>query len=77
MKDQLFITLMKIRRNLSHRDLAFRYAVSTTTISKITTTWILLLHEIFYEGTQKRICFLWKTISCACRCVFLILIAAA
>ena len=37
-EDQLFITLMKIRCNLSNRDLAFRYAVSTTTISNITTT---------------------------------------
>ena len=40
MGDQLFITLMKIRRILSHRDLAFRYAVSTTTISNITTNYM-------------------------------------
>ena len=54
MEDQSFITLMKIRRNLSHRYLAFRYAVSTTTISKITTTWILLMHEILYEVMLKK-----------------------
>ena len=71
MGDQLFITLMKIRRKLSRRDLAFRYAASTTTILNITTTWILLMHKILYVGMlKKRLPSLEKNKLCLPLCFF-------
>ena len=49
-EDQLFITLMKLRCNFSHMDLATRWAVGETTISNVIDTWINVLHSILYEG---------------------------
>lgn len=48
-EDQLFITLMKLRRNLSHIDLSVRFGVSAQTVGNIVTTWILVLHEILFK----------------------------
>ena len=41
--DELLITLMKLRMNLSHADLAFRFKVSTSLIVSILSTWITFL----------------------------------
>ena len=48
-EDQLFIALMKLRRNLSHIDLSVRFGVSVQTIGNIVTTWILVLHKILFK----------------------------
>ena len=50
LEDQIFITLMKLRCNYSHTDLAIRFNVSDTTVSNVTLTWIHALHEILFEG---------------------------
>jgi len=42
--DQIFITLLKLRRNLSNVDLAERFDVSVTTIVNIVSTWVDALH---------------------------------
>ena len=42
-KDEMLMTLMKLRLNLTEDDLAVRFDVSRTLISSILTTWICLL----------------------------------
>ncbi|XP_065208176.1 uncharacterized protein LOC135836996 [Planococcus citri] len=62
LKDQLLITLMKLRLNLDYFDLAVRFNTSEDTINNIVLTFVNLLHEIWYvrkineitsEGTAK------------------------
>lgn len=54
-KDQFLITLMKLRLNLLHADLACRFNCSSTTISNIVNTWILALHEILFCQLMENI----------------------
>ncbi|CAN7995181.1 unnamed protein product [Ixodes pacificus] len=43
-KDQLFLLLVRLRLGLFERDLAYRFRVSTATVSKICITWISYLY---------------------------------
>ena len=52
-QDQLFLTLLKLRCNFSHKDLGVRFSVSPSTITNITITWINVLHEVLYVGLLK------------------------
>ena len=52
-QDQLFLTLLKLRCNFSHKDLGVRFSVSPSTITYITITWINVLHEVLYVGLLK------------------------
>lgn len=52
---QLLITLMKMRRNLSHTDLALRFGVSNSTVSNVIITWIHALHEILVQDLLTKI----------------------
>ena len=52
-QDQLFLTLLKLRCNFSHKDLGVRFSVSLSTITNITITWINVLHEVLYVGLLK------------------------
>ncbi|XP_044763919.1 uncharacterized protein LOC123320620 [Coccinella septempunctata] len=47
-KDQLLLTLMKLRLNLLHNDLACRFNCSQATVSNIISTWVYALHEIIF-----------------------------
>ncbi|XP_031331506.1 uncharacterized protein LOC116162110 [Photinus pyralis] len=49
-KDQLFMTLMKLRRNFPHLDLAVRFNVSQATVTNVVLTWVYILHQNLYEN---------------------------
>lgn len=48
-KNQLFLTLVKLRLNLKLEDLSFRFGISTSVISRYITTWICFLYRVFME----------------------------
>ena len=45
----LFLTLIKLRLNLTEQDLAFRFGVSTSTVSRYFITWICFLYNHLKE----------------------------
>ena len=45
--EQLFMTLVQLRLGLYEMDLAIRFGVSQSTVSRITTTWINLMFHSF------------------------------
>lgn len=47
-QNQLLLTLIKLRRNLSHHDLAFRFGVSYSTVQTVFHTIVQVLHEILF-----------------------------
>jgi len=49
-KDQLLLSLMKLRRNYSNIDLAQRFQVSTASVSNVFLTWRHALHEFLVAG---------------------------
>nr|CAH7713592.1 unnamed protein product [Callosobruchus chinensis] len=53
--DQLFMTLMKLRQNFPHDDLAVRFNLSQGTVSNVVTTWIHLIHEVLFEQVMSSI----------------------
>ncbi|KAK3918331.1 Protein ALP1-like [Frankliniella fusca] len=53
-EDQLFMTLFKLRRNISHQVLADWFKVSLYTVSNVILTWISVLHIILVEGIMNR-----------------------
>lgn len=59
LEDELFLTLMKLRLNLNQHDLAVRFNISQTTVSRIISTWIpFLAHELehlIYWPTREQI----------------------
>lgn len=54
-KEQLLMTLMKLRLNLRHFDLAQRFGCSIATVSNIVRTWTLALHEILFVQLMSKI----------------------
>lgn len=44
-KNQLFLVLIKLRLNLRHKDLAFRFGLSVSQVSRYITTWICFLYR--------------------------------
>ena len=52
-QDQLFLTLLKLCCNFSHKDFGVRFSVSPSTITNITITWINVLHKVLYVGLLK------------------------
>lgn len=53
--DQLLMTLMKLRQNFPHEDLAVRFSVSQATVSNVVTTWVHILHEILFKQLMSKI----------------------
>ena len=47
--NQLFLTLVKLRLNLKLQDLAFRFGISTTSVSRYFTTWVYFLYQHLKE----------------------------
>ena len=48
-ENQLFLTLVKLRLNLKHQDLAFRFGISESVVSRYLTTWICFLFQHLKE----------------------------
>lgn len=44
-KNQLFLTLVKLKLNLKLRDLAYRFGMSASQTSRYITTWICFLYH--------------------------------
>ena len=42
--DEFFLTMMKLRLNLQHKDLSYRFRVSKSTVSKIFHKWLNILY---------------------------------
>lgn len=54
LEDQLLLTLMKLKCNLTHIDLGTRFGISKETVRNISTTFISFLHEFLFEGVMGR-----------------------
>lgn len=54
-KDQLLMTLMKLKLNLRYFDLAQRFGCSISTVCNIVRTWVLALHEIIFVQLMSKI----------------------
>lgn len=67
-KDQLLMTLMKLRQNFPHIDLACRYQVSEATVTNVVVTYIHVLHEVLYKTLMKDIPSRSKNRSCLPNC---------
>lgn len=53
--DQLFLTLIKLRLNLPHEDLAIRFSCSTATITNVVMTWLYALHNVLFLQLMKKV----------------------
>jgi len=53
--NQILLTLIKLRRNLSYQDLAFRFGVSISTVQTVFTTNTKILHELLFVNFMKEI----------------------
>ena len=49
-EDQLLVTLMKLRLNLSYIDIGVRFNLSDGSVSNIVTTWISVLNKVLAVG---------------------------
>ncbi len=58
-ENQLFLTLVKLRLNLRHTDLALRFGLSESAVSRYITTWICFLYhhlkEINWLPTEEQV----------------------
>lgn len=66
--NQILMTLMKLRQNLSHVDLAFRFQVSEATVTNVVVTFIHVLYEILYKKLMHKIPSRNKNQSCLPNC---------
>ena len=48
-KNQLFLLLVRLRHNLKVEDLAFRFGISASSVSRYLTTWLCFLHHHLKE----------------------------
>ncbi|XP_022183292.1 uncharacterized protein LOC111042882 [Myzus persicae] len=63
-EDQILITLMKLRHNFPHFDLAVRFNCSSATITNIVITWINILHQVLFKKCMSKIPFREKNKLC-------------
>ena len=47
--NQLFLTLIKLKLNLKERDLAYRFGIAVSVVSKYFNTWVCFLHHHLSE----------------------------
>lgn len=52
-QEQLLVTLMKLRINLPHEDLAVRFNCGGATITNIVMTWLHAFHQVFFLQLMK------------------------
>lgn len=55
LKDQILMTQIKLKLNLGHKDLAFRFNTSPSTVSNVTLTFIILLHDILFKSLMDNV----------------------
>jgi hypothetical protein len=55
MENQLFLTLMKLRLNLTNVDLAVRFSISETTVSNVFLTLLYALHSLLFLSAMASI----------------------
>jgi hypothetical protein len=53
--DQILLTLIKLRLNLTYNDLGWRFGVSDTTAFRIVCTFLPVLHKIVYQSIMDEI----------------------
>ncbi|KAG4068975.1 hypothetical protein HA402_005636, partial [Bradysia odoriphaga] len=53
--EQLLMTLMKMKMNLKHFDLAQRFGCCTSTVTNVVRTWVLLMHEVLFVQLMKNV----------------------
>ena len=51
--NQLFLTLIKLKLNLKERDLAYRFGIAVSVVSKYFITWVCFLYNQFREIEWK------------------------
>lgn len=68
LQDQILIALMKLRHNFTHTDLAYRFNVSTATITNVVVTFIHLFHDVLFVKLMGRIPKHSKNRSCLPNC---------
>ncbi|KAI4455496.1 thap domain protein [Holotrichia oblita] len=66
--DQLLLTLMKLRQNFSHVDLAFRFQISEATVANIVVTFTHVLYESLHKNLMAAIPSKEKNKSCLPSC---------
>ena len=54
-EDQIFITLMKLQQNYTNLHLAQLFSCSVETISNIVTTFVHIIHKLFFEDIMTTI----------------------
>ena len=47
--DQFFLTLIKLRQNLKEKDIAYRFGIAVSTVSKYFITWVCFLYSHLSE----------------------------
>ena len=52
--NQLFLTLIKLRQNPKERDLALRFGISVSTVSKYFITWVCFLYSHLRDQLDAR-----------------------
>jgi hypothetical protein len=55
LKYQILITLMKLKLNLGHKYLAFRFNTSSSTVTNVTMTFIILLRDILFKSLMDNV----------------------
>lgn len=67
-KDQLFLTLLKLRHNFTYVDLAVRFSISSELASKVVTISVLKLHHVLYKCIMDKIPSRHKNAQCLPKC---------
>lgn len=66
--DQLLLTLMKLRQNYPHLDLAHRFGISQAAVYNIVITWVHILHDILFKKLMAMIPSRKKNRTCLPNC---------
>ena len=75
--DELFLTLVKLRLNLMHNDLACRFRISKSTVSRIFHRWLDVLHDKLQfllvwpsqDTIRENMPLIFKQLYPRCRCI--------
>lgn len=62
--DQILLTLMKLRLNMSHTLLADMFACCEATVTNIFVTWVNVIHGYMFKGTMSQIPLREKNVAC-------------
>jgi len=54
-KDQIFLTLCKLRTNFAYSDLGWRFGISATTAFRICNTFLPVLHKVVFQSIMDKV----------------------